>query len=158
MSATRFNENGSSVCASGSCAAANNLSTSMNVGLPRRRRGAMGIPRKASAWTATHLVDCGAHGWATRRTVPVRWDLRYGGLQCLAQDEVVPASECPAPRDHGQRRVSCLARNGTAHRANRRNPAVPRAVFSRPEPYSNRISPPSRSAGSVRSRPPSTTL
>src|SRR5512146_2264875 len=97
----------------------------------RPARGRLGL----RASTATHLVDCCAHGRATRRTVPVRWDLRYGGLQCLAQDEVVPASEYPTPRDHGQRRVSCLAGNGAAHRANRRDPAVPRAVFSRPEPY-----------------------
>ncbi|TKB89945.1 MAG: hypothetical protein E8D40_14845 [Nitrospira sp.] len=48
---------------------------------------------------------------------------------------VVPASERPLSRQHGQRRISYLARNGAAHRDDWLDPAVSRALFSRPQPH-----------------------
>src|SRR6185437_1394819 len=141
--ATRSDEEGSSVFANGSCDAANSPSTLMNAGLRLRRCGAMDTRRKASAWmawfpgieTATHLAHGRSHGWTTCRALSVRRNLRYGGLQCLAEDEGVPAPERPTSRHHGQRRISSLARNGAAHRGDGRDPAVPRALFPRPQPH-----------------------
>src|SRR5574337_366831 len=82
------------------------------------------------ASTATHLADCGPYGRATRRTASVRRHMRYGGLQHLAEDKAVPPPDGPASRDHGQRGVSYIAGNSTAHQGHRRHVAVPAAVLS----------------------------
>jgi len=57
--------------------------------------------RPACGWpgfrtsTATYLAHCRAYGRATGRALSVRGNLRYGGLQRLAEDEVVPAPYSP---------------------------------------------------------------
>src|SRR6185437_12543143 len=100
----------------------------------RAERPARGWPGFRAS-TATHLAHGRSHGWTTCRALSVRRNLRYGGLQCLAEDEGVPAPERPTSRHRGQRRISSLARNGAAHRGDGRDPAVPRALFPRPQPH-----------------------
>ncbi len=67
--ATLSDEEGSSVFANGSSDAAHSPSTSMHAGLRRRRRGALGTRRKASAWMAW-FPDIDGHA---PRSVPFAW-------------------------------------------------------------------------------------